>query len=131
VGTAAAIARSVTALLLDEMLSGTIAEQLRARDIDVVAVVEDAALVATPDGDLLANATERECVLVTANIVDFTAIATDWRASGRTHPGLVYVTYRSFPQDRSFIGALVSSLAAAHDAGDLPGHGIEFFLRRA
>jgi hypothetical protein len=32
------------------------------------------------------------------------------RASGRSHPGLVLVSSRDFPQDRSFIGALVGAL---------------------
>jgi hypothetical protein len=131
VGAAAGSARAVTALLLDEMLSGAIAEQLRDRDIDAVAVVEDAALVGTSDEDLLAHATAQQRVLVTANIGDFAAIATDWRADGRTHAGTIYVTYRSFPQDRSFVGALVSSLATLHDTHALPSPGTEAFLRRA
>jgi hypothetical protein len=122
----------VTALLLDEMLSGAIAEQLRARDVDVVAVVEDPRLVGTPDEELLAQAAAQERVLVTTNVADFAAIATDWRAAGREHAGLVYVTSRAFPQDRSFVGAIVSSLLALHDtgAGALLLPGTETFLRR-
>ena len=118
------------ALLLDEMLSGAIAEQLRARGIDAVAIVEDPALVGTADEDLLAHAAVAQRVLVTVNVADFAAIATDWRAAGRGHAGLVYVTNRTFAQDRSFVGAIVSALAALIDAGGLPQSGTETFLRR-
>ena len=120
----------MTALLLDEMLSGVIAEQLRARDLDVVAVVESPRRSGTPDEELLAHAAEQERVLVTANVADFAAIATDWRAAGREHAGLVYVTSRTFPQDRSFVGAIVSALLALHDSGGIPCPGTETFLRR-
>jgi hypothetical protein len=120
----------VTALLLDEMLSGAIAEQLRARNLDVVAVVEDPRLVGTPDEELLVHAATQKRVLVTANVADFAAIVTDWRGAGREHAGLVYVTSRAFPQDRSFVGAVVSSLLALHDSGGVPHPGGETFLRR-
>jgi hypothetical protein len=40
-------------LLLDEMFSGAIAEQLRAKGHDVLAVVADPALVALPDEQIL------------------------------------------------------------------------------
>jgi predicted nuclease of predicted toxin-antitoxin system len=87
----------VTALLLDEMLSGAIAEQLRARGIDVVAVVEDSSLIGTADEDLLDHPAVQQRVLVTANVADFAALANDSRAGDRTHAGIVYVTNRAFP----------------------------------
>lgn len=117
-------------ILLDEMLSGAIAEQLRGRGFDAVAVVEDAALVSTPDDDLLVHAKENARALVTANIADFMKIANDWRASGRVHHGIVHVTYRAFPQNRSFIGAVVESLTALYAADAVPAPGGETFLRR-
>ncbi len=121
----------MTALLLDEMLSGAIAEQLRAQDVDTVAVVEHLQLVGTPDEELLVHAAGQGRVLVTANVADFAAIATDWRAAGREHAGLVYVTSQAFRRDRSFVGAIVSSLVTLHDSGTFPGPGTEIFLRRA
>lgn len=120
----------MTTLLLDEMLSSAIAEQLRPRGLDAVAVVEKPLLVGTPDEELLAHAATEERVLVTANVADFVAIATDWRGTGRERTGLVYVTNRAFPQDRSFVGAIVSSLLALHDSDSLPSPGTETFLRR-
>lgn len=121
---------TVRALLLDEMQSGNIAVRLRERGLDVTAVVEDPSLVATPDEDLLVIAAEQNRVLVTANIADFAAIATDWRSAGRMHAGLVYLTYRTFPQDRALLGALVEALTALSSADGLPGPGSETFLRR-
>lgn len=118
-------------LLLDEMLSGTISDQLRQRGYDVVAVVEDVSLVSSPDEDLLAHAAEEQRVLVTANIADFAALAGDWHARGRVHYGIIYVAYRTFGQGRSFIGAVVDALAALYRAQALPPPGTETFLRRA
>ncbi len=117
-------------LMLDEMLSGTIADELRRRGYGVVAVVEDVSLVSTPDEELLAHATEQQRVLVTANIADFAAIAGDWRAGGRVHHGIVYAAYRTFGEDRSFIGALVDALGALYRTKALPSPGTEVFLRR-
>jgi predicted nuclease of predicted toxin-antitoxin system len=89
-------------LLLDEMLSGEIAVQLRAKGHDVVAVVEDPALIGSPDEELLVHATSNERILVTANVRDFAAISASWRSRGRSHAGLIYVVNRVFPSDRSF-----------------------------
>ncbi|HZA78468.1 MAG TPA: DUF5615 family PIN-like protein [Acidimicrobiales bacterium] len=98
------------ALLLDEMLSGAIAEQLRSRGHDVAAVVEDPALVALPDEEILAAAAAGRRALVTANIKDFVPLDQRYKASGRTHAGLVPVSAKTFPQDRTFIGAVVGAL---------------------
>jgi predicted nuclease of predicted toxin-antitoxin system len=97
-------------LLLDEMLSGSIAVQLRARGHDVVAVAEDTALIGLSDDEILAAATTVGRALVTANIRDFVPIDQRYKATGRPHPGLVLVSAKSFPQNRSFIGALVGAL---------------------
>jgi Domain of unknown function (DUF5615) len=117
-------------LLLDEMLSGTIAVQLRTRGHDVTAVVEVVTLVSTPDEELLAYATENRSVLVTANIGDFAAIANDWRAGGRAHHGLIYIARRTFPQNRSFIGSITDALAALYASKTLPAPDTEIFLTR-
>jgi hypothetical protein len=117
-------------LLLDEMLSGTIAAQLRACGIDVTAVVDDHSLVSTPDENLLSHATDQQRILVTGNISDFAVIANDWRAAGRVHHGLVYIANRTFPQDRSFIGSITDAVAARCASNTLPSPGTEVFLSR-
>ncbi len=117
-------------LLLDEMLSGDIAEQLRGRGHDVTAVVEDSALVGTPDEELLVHATSGGRLLVTANVRDFAAIHASWSSRGRSHAGLVYIVNRVFPSDRSFVGAVVRALDDIIVASRLPADGAETYLQR-
>jgi hypothetical protein len=45
----------------------------------LLAVVEDATLIGTPDEELLALAATQERTFVTTNVADAAAIATDWR----------------------------------------------------
>lgn len=117
-------------LLLDEMLSGDIAAQLRAMGHDVIAVVEDPTLPGTPDEELLAHATSLGRCLVTVNVRDFASIHASWSSRGRSHAGLIYIVNRVFPNDRSFVGAAVTALASAIEAGRLPSGGAETYLRR-
>lgn len=117
-------------LLLDEMLTGAIAEQLRARGRDVTAVVEDPALTGLPDEELLASAVGDGRALVTANIKDFVPIDQRYRATGRGHAGLVLVSARTFPQNRALVGALVAALDKLLTEGSpMPNSAV--FLRRA
>jgi uncharacterized protein DUF5615 len=117
-------------LLLDEMLSGDVAAQLRAKGYDVIAVVEDRALVGSSDEELLAHATSAGRCLVTANIHDFASIHASWSSRGRSHAGLVYIVNRVFPSDRSFVGAIVTALDDMLVAGQLPTDDAETYLRR-
>lgn len=117
-------------LLLDEMFSARIAIGLRDRGHDVIAVVEDLALVASSDGDLLVAATAQDRCIVTAKVRDFAALNTHWASTGRTHGGIVHVVSSAFTQDRSYVGAVVTALDAAFGSGELPAPGGELFLRR-
>lgn len=117
------------ALLLDEMLSHAIAQQLRSRGHDFVAVVEDPSLMALPDEEILAAAGAQGRAFVTANIKDFTPLDRRYRASGRTHAGLVLVSTKAFPQDRAFIGALVNALDKFLDEGRLLTDAVVFLQR--
>jgi hypothetical protein len=99
-----------TRLLLDEMLAGTIAAQVRARGHDVIAVVEDSSMMGLSDDEVFAAAAASGRAVVTLNIRDFVLLEQRWRAAGRSHAGLVLVASRVFPQDRSFVGALVKAL---------------------
>ena len=117
-------------LLLDEMLSGQIARQLRDADHDVTAVVEDRELIGIADEDVLASATADGRRVVTANVRDFAALHAQWTSAGRSHAGIVYVVTRVFPQDRSFLGAVVSALEFAIAHGQVPAGGQESYLSR-
>jgi hypothetical protein len=98
-------------LLLDEMLSDDIADQLRKRGHDILAVVADTALVGLPDDQILAEAAAAGRALVTANIKDFMPLDAQYKASGRQHAGLILTSTKTFPQDRSSTGAIVDALA--------------------
>ena len=105
----------MTSLLLDEMFSGAIAEQLRAKGHDVLAVVADPALVGLPDEQVLAYATDAGRALVTANIKDFIPLDARYRAASQAHVGLILVSTKTFPQDRNFTATITSALSALLD----------------
>ena len=84
-------------LLLDEMFSGIIAEQLRAKGHDVLAAVADPALVGLADDQILAHAAAARRTLVTANIKDFIPLDARYRAASQTHAGLILVSAKTFP----------------------------------
>ena len=118
-------------LLLDEMFSGLIAEQLRAAGHDVLAVVTDQALVTLPDDQILAYATATGRALVTANIKDFMPLDARNQAASQTHAGLILVSSKTFPQDRAYTAAITKALAALLDQPTQiqPGQ-VLFFHRR-
>lgn len=85
-------------LALDEMYAAAVAEQLRRRDHDVIAVAERADLRGAPDEDLLAWARTEDRALVTDNQRDFIPIHHRCIASGHDHNGLILTTNRRFPR---------------------------------
>ncbi len=120
----------VPRLLLDEMMSAKIAEQLRERGLDVQAVLERRELVTFPDEALLELATREERALVTKNIVDFGPLSQQWAADGRSHAGLVFISTKTFPEARDWIGAVTSALGHASEQGQLPRPGEVLWLSR-
>jgi hypothetical protein len=98
-------------LLLDEMFSDDIAQQLRARGHDVISIVADPALIGLPDEQVLAYATTEGRALVTPNIKDFVPLDGRYRAAGRSHAGLILVSTKTFPHNRGFPSAITAALA--------------------
>ena len=117
-------------LLLDEMFSDAIAQQLRSNGHDGVSVVAHPALVGLPDDQILAYATAEGRALVTANIKDFIPLDSRYRAAGQSHPGLVLVSTKTFPQDRGFSAALTADLEALLSGTDKVQPGQVLFLTR-
>ena len=117
-------------LLLDEMFSDAIAQQLRAKGHDVVSVVAHPALVGLPDDQILAYVTTEGRALVTANIKDFMPLDSRYRAAGQDHPGLILVSTKTFPQDRSFSTAITAALDALLGATDKIQPGQVHFITR-
>lgn len=117
-------------LLLDEMFSGAIPEQLRAKGHYVIAVVADPTLVGLSDDQILAHATDTKRALVTANIKDFIPLDARYRTASQNHPGLILVSTKTFPQDRNFTAAITSALSALLDQPDQVQPGQVAFLTR-
>ena len=84
-------------LLLDEQISGKVAERLRDRDHDVTAATDDPSLRGLGDPDLFAMAQQQGRALVTYNRVDFEPIVRAYAETNSEHHGLVIVHPRRFP----------------------------------
>ena len=109
-------------LLLDEMLSSAIAEQLRSRGFDVEAVDERPDLRSLPDIDLFEHAQREARAIVTYDRDDFLVLDRRFRAEGRDHHGIVILSHRRFPPGQATTGALVASLETLlHSGPPYPG----------
>ncbi|MGH2835098.1 MAG: DUF5615 family PIN-like protein [Solirubrobacteraceae bacterium] len=97
-------------LLLDEMISAVIAEQIRARDHDVEAIIEHSELRGMIDHEVFEYAQTGHRSVVTYNRDDFLEIDRRWRSQGLAHNGVVILNPGRFPQGAGSIGALVASL---------------------
>ncbi|MGH3446728.1 MAG: DUF5615 family PIN-like protein [Nocardioidaceae bacterium] len=103
--------------LLDEHLSHAIADQLNARGIDAVAVATRPNLRSLPDHDILEAAAAEGGVLVTRNIGDFARLDRLWNSTGRTHPGILCVSTRRFPETAAFVDALTAAVIQWTESG--------------
>jgi hypothetical protein len=117
-------------LLLDEMLSADIAVRLGKRDHDVVAVVADSSLVGLADQQILSEAAASGRALVTANIKDFVPLDAQYKTAGRQHAGLLLVSTKTFPQDRTLLSALTDALDVLLTTAGGIGPDRVVFLRR-
>jgi hypothetical protein len=120
----------VRPLLLDEMFPETMADQLCAKGHDVRAVVTTPMFAGLPDEEILIGAAEAGRALVTANIKDFMPIDARYRAMGRTHAGLIMVSTKTFPQNRTYIAAVTSALSSLLASAPDGTEGRIVFLQR-
>jgi hypothetical protein len=119
------------ALLLDEMHAPAVAEALRRRGHDVVAVAERPDLRAMADPELFIWAGQESRRLVTENVKDFRRLFLRTEESTRRKTALLYTSSRTFPRSRRDPGPLVAALHAwlcDPDAGRRPA---EDWLRPA
>ncbi len=84
-------------ILLDEQISGKVAERLRDRGHDVTAARDDPSLRGLSDPDLFEVAQQQGRALVTYNRVDFEPIIREYAAENRAHHGLVIIHPTRFP----------------------------------
>lgn len=101
-------------LLLDEMIAAVVAEQLRGRDHDVVAVQDPgrAHQRGIDDCLLLAHAHDERRAVVTDNVPDFFRCHQQRLQTGRTHHGLLLFTNETFPRHRHdlFVSQIMAGL---------------------
>ena len=105
-------------LLLDEMFPATVAEGLRRRGVDAVAIQETPPLRGLPDREVFVTAQlERRCV-VTDNIDDFVRVEAAWRSEHDTpQSGLILVAPGAFPgHHRRVVGRLIDALTTVAGA---------------
>jgi hypothetical protein len=100
-------------LLLDEMFSPRIADELALRGVDCRAVVADPVLRAQSDLEIFDSAVRDDRVLVTNNVPDFESLRRAREAAGGPVPGLVYTCDITFPRTKAYASRLVTALAAA------------------
>lgn len=84
-------------LLLDEQISGKVADRLRGPGHDVIATTADPSLRELSDPDLFEVAQREGRALVTYNRPDFEAVIREYAATNREHHGLVIVHPTRFP----------------------------------
>jgi predicted nuclease of predicted toxin-antitoxin system len=100
-------------LLLDEQISGKVAERLRRDGHDARAITADPALRGLSDPDLFEAAQQQKRAVVTYNRADFEAIVREYAAANRQHHGLVIVHPLRFPSQE--FSRLAKALAAFAD----------------
>ena len=106
-------------LLLDEMWPPTIAEALRERGHDVVAVAERHELRDKPDEAIFEEARQGGWAIVTENVVDYRPLAATAMRAGRAYPALTFTSNRAYPRaNRRTAGRVVAALDALLTARD-------------
>jgi len=99
-------------LLLDEMFAPAIAEALRDRDHDVVALVEMPDMRGMSDEEVFAWAAAQRCWLLTENVKDFQPIKLRALQVSAPIAGLLFTSSRTFPRSRNDVKRLVDALDA-------------------
>lgn len=104
-------------LLLDEQISGKVADRLRKRGHDVIAATDDRGLRGLSDPDLFEAAQQQGRALVTYNRVDFEPIIRKYAQADRRHHGLVLVHPRRLPSAE--FAPLTAAIKGLLDGPDL------------
>ena len=99
------------ALLLDEMYHPTVAQQLRDKGFDAIAVVDTPALRANSDEYLFDWAERHKRWIVTENVKDFWRIRIKAQETGAPCASILLATSQTFPRSRDSLGRLVSALS--------------------
>ncbi len=106
-------------LYLDENLSPRIAELLRARGLDATSA-HQAGNTQLTDAAQLRHATDQGRAIVTCDVTDFVALATEMIAANVDHAGIVLVSSRFRTDDFHGIAAAIEQANGRYPEG-LPG----------
>jgi predicted nuclease of predicted toxin-antitoxin system len=101
-------------LLLDEMYSARLAEELRTANIDAVTIAE-LGLAGRSDLDVFATAVADGYLLLTENVADFARISADHLTAGHHHPGVLIALSSRFSRRPAGRGALVAAVLTVAD----------------
>lgn len=102
-------------LLLDEMLSPVIAEQLRLHGYDVEAIAGDPAREGLPDRDVMELARSEHRAVVTNNVDDFRGLHNEAVVSGGTgHFGMVFMP-GDYRRTKADVARIMTALQAILD----------------
>jgi hypothetical protein len=105
-------------LLLDEQISGKVADRLRGLGHDAIAVAAEPSLRGLADRDLFEIAQGQRRAVVTYDRVDFEALMREYDGAGRSHRGLVIIHPARFPgAELSRLTAALASLLERPDPG--------------
>ncbi len=111
--------------LIDEVFPHAVAEELRSRDHDAVAVFE-LDLQGTPDEDVFDLAVNEGRIVVTENFADFAVLVEHRQGADRPCTPVVFVRKSSLPVGGALATHLADRLDAwAHDNPD-PYHGLHW-----
>lgn len=99
-------------LLLDEMLSAVIAEQLRTRGHDAEAIKGDPRRQAASDSEVMDVARAEHRAVVTNNLIDFRPLHHDAIAPGGPgHLGMIFIA-GNYRRTKGDVGRIVTALQA-------------------
>ncbi len=99
------------ALLLDEMHHPKVAEELRNRGYDVIAVADTAELRGYTDEQLCSWSAEHQRWIVTENIKDFRPLRVAAQEANGPVAQLLLTSPRAFPRSRKNLGGLIAALS--------------------
>jgi hypothetical protein len=111
------------------MHAPAVAEALRKRGHDVIAVAERPDLRAMADADLFMWAGQESRRLVTENVKDFRRLFLRAEESAQKKAALLYTSSRTFPRSRRNPGPLVAALDACLCHPDVGRRPAEEWLR--
>jgi predicted nuclease of predicted toxin-antitoxin system len=98
-------------LLVDQMWPASLAEQLRKRGHDVVAVIERKDLTHAADDTVFETSRREERAVFTENVRDYLPLATDCLGRSQEFFGLVLTSDQTFPRGHSrILGRVVAAL---------------------